>query len=542
MLNTWKPRLIGASLVGVLAAVGCFNFDEAKQRCETTGNCVKPDGGVACQFQGDDDEPDDEFRDRNCDGVDGMADGGIFVDPIRGRAGGAGTSEDPLLTLGEALERTKAPNAPKRVYLAQGAYNEPGLTIDSQISLYGAYGGRDNNWDRSNSFTSFLDGGPIGLVIKDITPSSPAVLDHLTVRSDNATAPGTASIALQVINSQDIRLRYSTFIAGLGAQGTLGANGSQGLDGGVGNPGGDGGVANAGSYGAGGLTLCDGVNVSGGDGNNGAQGGNSSAGFAGLKGNPTALGGEGGAGGAAGSTNTSPPLIVCTAGTGGPGLPGQPGNAGTPGSSGSGMGELLGTQWVANQQGGSGDPGTPGSGGGGGGSGGSCKRESAPIVEGASGGGSGGGGGGGCGGGAGGGGGGGGASIAVLLVQSNVSFEGDSTLITRGGGRGGKGGEGGPGGGGGPGGIGGARGINTSATYNSYGGDGGPGGPGGHGGPGGPGGGGGGGPSVGIWCGPNAAYTGSATMVLGDGGVGGAPGTGGNAGQPGQQLNSPGCP
>jgi hypothetical protein len=545
MLNTWKPRLVGATLVAVLAAAGCFNFDDAKERCETSGRCFRPDGGVACVFKGDDDEPDDEFEDRNCDGVDGMADGGIFVDPVRGTEGAAGTAEAPVRTLNEALSRIKAGTAPRRVYLAQGAYNEPGLVVDTQVALHGAYGGLDN-WQRSVEYTSFLDGGPVGLVIRDIAPGSETVLDRLTVHAANATAPGTPSIALQVIDSQDVRLRHGTFVAGTGAPGYAGDNGSQGLDGGVGSPGGDGGIANAGSYGAGGVSICDGVIVSGGDGNNGAQGGNSSAGFAGLKGNPVALGGVGGAGGAAGvTTPPTPPanLIICTAGTGEPGQPGQPGDAGMPGSSGGGLGELSGTQWVANQQGGNGTAGIPGSGGGGGGSGGSCKREPGPpSVEGASGGGSGGGGGGGCGGGAGSGGGGGGASISVLLVRSDVSFEGQTTLVARGGGRGGKGGEGGTGGVGGPGGIGGTRGINTSATYNSYGGDGGAGGPGGNGGPGGPGGGGGGGPSVGIWCGTDASYTGSVELQLADGGVGGTPGTGGSPGQPGQRIPSQGCP
>jgi hypothetical protein len=536
--------LLGAALVAVLAAAGCFNFDEAKQVCETTGNCVKPDGGLPCKFEDNNDEPDDDFRDLNCDGVDGMLDGGIFVDPVRGTDDGAGTADAPLKTLTEALNRARAPNAPKRVYLAQGAYNESGLVIDNQVALHGAYGGRDNRWERGGGYTSFLDGGPVGLVIRNIASGSGTVLDHLTVQSANATEPGTASIALQVVDSQDVLLRRSTFVAGLGAPGYAGDAGTPGLDGGVGSPGGNATVNNPGRYGAGGTSLCNDVNASGGNGDDGAPTGNiSEPGKPGSSGLPSGLGGSGGPGGAAGVTTPGAP-VSCTAGTGMPGTAGTPGDGGTPGSSGSGMGELRNTLWVANQQGGPGTAGSPGSGGGGGGSGGACKRETvnATTIEGAAGGGSGGGGGGGCGGGAGNGGGGGGASIAVMLVRSNVQFAGDTVLRTRGGGRGGAGGEGGAGGVGGTGGLGGRRGTNLQELYLSYGGDGGTGGPGGNGGPGGPGGGGGGGPSVGIWCSTDAGYIGSPTFQVGDGGVGGLPGTGGNAGQPGPRIDSQGCP
>lgn len=549
MLNTWRPRLVGATLVAVLAAAGCFDFDDAQERCEQSGHCVRPDGGVACPYQGPDDAPDDAFEDRNCDGVDGMADGGIFVDPVRGTEGAAGTAEAPLRTLSEALARVKAGTAPRLVYLAQGAYNEPGLVVDTQVALYGAYGGRDN-WQRRDEYTTFLDGGPVGLEIRGIAAGSETVIDHLTVHAANATVPGTPSIGLQVIDSQDVRLRYGTFVAGVGAQGTPGDNGVPGLDGGVGSPGGDAGLGSGGQAtvgGAGGTrgtSVCNGVNVSGGNGNDGAQGNNATQGFPGRAGSPSPLGGAGGDGGAPGSLITS---TRCEAGTGGPGQPGQPGDAGIPGPSGSGIGTLSGTQWVANQQGGTGSAGTPGGGGGGGGGGGSCSRSPnpPPDIEGAAGAGGGGGGGGGCGGGAGSGGSGGGASIAVLLVQSNVSFEGDTVLRTNGGGRGGKGGEGSPGGVGGAGGIGGGRGVIVTLEYTSTGGDGGMGGPGGNGGPGGPGGGGGGGPSVGIWCGSDAGYTGTIDpqgLQLGDGGVGGLPGTGGNAGQPGQRIPFQGCP
>jgi len=540
MLKTWKP-LVGASLVAVLAAAGCFNFEDAKTRCETTGRCFLPDGGKPCTPEGDDDSPDDDFKDLNCDGVDGMADGGLFVDPANGSDGAAGTAADPLRTLGEALDKVRSGGAPRLVYLAKGSYNEQGLVLDTHVSLYGAYGGR-GDWQRADEHITQLNGGTVGLEIRGLSAAPDTVLDRLTITSANATDAGMPSIALHVIDSQGIRLRYDTLVAGTGAPGAPGSPGAQGLDGGVGSPGTHANADSEGTYGAGGASLCAGENVSGGNGQDGQSGGNQ-AGLEGDRGLPLPLGGVGGLGGTAGVTSPPPPLTTCTAGSGDNGAPGVPGGAGMPGPSGEGLGELTGTLWVANQQGGNGTAGDAGTGGGGGGSGGSCRRETNPVtVEGAAGGGSGGGGGGGCGGEPGNGGGGGGASIAVLLVRSNVQFEGDTVLRTRGGGRGGRGGEGGSGGVGGPGGPGGMRGVISSPSYNSYGGDGGMGGTGGMGGPGGPGGGGGGGPSVGVWCGTDAGVSGSPAFQLADGGVGGTPAPGGNPGLPGATVPDQGCP
>lgn len=540
MQTNWKPRLVVAALVSGAAVYGCFNFEDARSRCEQDGRCTQPDGGVVCNPSSEEDVPDDDFQDTNCDGVDGMADGGIFVDPANGKEGALGTATDPVKRLGEALDRIRQGTAPRQVYLSQGNYNESGLVLDTQVSLYGAYGGRDN-WQRQGDFVTHLDGGPVGLAINGIPEDAGMVLDRLSVSSANVPDSGMPSIALQVIDSQGVRLRYDTFTAGQGGPGTDGTSGARGTDGGSGADGGNAVQATAGSFGARGLSNCGGTNAAGGNGQDGVAGGYL-PGAPGEMGQPPGLGGTGGTGGEAGAPiDGGGGFISCRAGDGGVGDPGKPGEAGSAGPGGTGMGELNGSQWVATQQGGPGDAGTVGGGGGGGGSGGACKREG--VVAGAAGAGSGGGGSGGCSGGGGKGGGGGGASISVLLIRSNVTFEGNAMLRTRGGGRGGMGGEGGPGGAGGLGGPGGMADVISSGTYNSYGGNGGAGGTGGQGGPGGPGGGGGGGPSVGIWCSPDAGFVNAGTLdnQPANGGPGGTS-AGGNAGQPGQQAPYQGCP
>ena len=465
----------------------CFNFEDARARCEQDGRCTQPDGGVVCIPSSSEDVPDDDFKDSNCDGVDGMADGGIFVDPVGGKEGATGAPEDPVKRLGEALDRIHTGTAPRLVYLAQGVYNEPGLVLDTQVSLYGAYGGL-GNWQRKSEYTTHLDGGPVGLVINGISENAGVVLDRMTVTSANAQDAGAPSIALEVINSQGVRLRYDSFTSGQGGPGVDGPSGAQGTDGGVGENGGPApsSPSSSGTLGKGGSSSCGSTDQSGGAGKPGAFG--ETAGGSGSAGSPVATGGAGGPGGDAGTTmviDTTTGEKRCRAGNGVDGQPGSAGNVGSAGSSGDGTGVLSGNLWVANQRGGNGGPGTAGGGGGGGGSGGGCSTQGATV--GASGGGSGGGGGGGCGGGGGNGGGGGGASISVLLIRSNVELEGITTLRTRGGGHGGKGGEGGPGGMGGLGGDGGVGGYVPTMLYTSFGGTGGYGGPGGSGGPGGPG-------------------------------------------------------
>ncbi|WP_263436598.1 hypothetical protein [Stigmatella hybrida] len=545
MLKTWKLRLGWTAMGAVLTTVGCFDFDKAQQDCEGEGRCFPggtdagpPDAGYDCTPTRDTDEPDDTFEDSNCDGVDGLAAAGLFVDPASGTEGATGTKEAPLKTLSEALQRLRdntGPNRPSFLYLAQGTYPETGLVLDVPVSLHGGYNGA-GNWLRAAANVTRIQGGAVGLTVRNLQEDAGVVLDRLVVASSEPTTPGTPSIALHVIDSQAVRLRNDTLWAGRGALGQAGATGAQGFDGGVGTAGGNAEGATPGTVpGIAGESNCVGGGYNGGAGKVGTLGGT-----AGLSGDPGApnppFGGDGGTGGPGGQPSGTGRLISCEAASGGEGTPGAPGAGGPVGKGGTGWGSLQGGTWVATHGGEDGGRGTPGSGGGGGGAGGSCAPFGA--LTGAASGASGGGGAGGCGGGGGNGGGGGGASIAVLLIRSTVTLEGDTVLRTTGGGRGGKGGLGGDGGTGGEGGPGGDGGVQTSTnasnTYNSLGGAGGYGGKGGPGGNGGVGGGGGGGPSVGVWCQPGASITNSSTTLvpeLGDGGAGGEGGLDGGTGE-----------
>ncbi|MGZ3461630.1 MAG: PE-PGRS family protein, partial [Archangium sp.] len=139
MLETKKPFVAGLVLA-LLAAAGCYNFDEVFNDCVSAGRCKPTDCDPSAS-----DPPDDLFFDANCDGVDGMADGGVFVDPRDGVDDvTSGTRGTPFKSLSFALQHL--PEGNTAIYLAQGAYDEPEMRLDKPVSLYGGYAGVQGNW------------------------------------------------------------------------------------------------------------------------------------------------------------------------------------------------------------------------------------------------------------------------------------------------------------------------------------------------------------------------------------------------------------
>ncbi|NVJ28795.1 hypothetical protein HUW62_47150, partial [Myxococcus sp. AM011] len=417
MRNTWTLGAMGAALAAVLAAGGCYDFDAAQKRCREEGRCeqqVIPDAGCIPTSTSED-SPDDAFADSDCDGVDGRASSGLFVDPENGDdTSGTGTRDAPLRTVGQALARLRQwdGGVPTRLYLAGGTYAEGELVLDVPVSLHGGYSGRDGGWGRASGLVAVLDnGGATGLTVQGVTDAG-IVLEYLRIRSADAVEPGQASVALRVLDSSGVRLRHTVLEAGRGGTGAEGTPGDTGTPGPIGMdgqpPGGDPPVF-LGVGGTGGVnTACPGPD--GRSGGRGADGVSRSAGMDGGAGQPAPTSGAtvpGGAGGRAGSRvdSTCPPGAACTC-TGENGSHGDPGTQGDAGSAGSPGGASLGTfseqthTWSpgAEQQGGMGEPGEPGSGGGGGGSGSSCDLTSRPSTPVAASGGGGGGGAGGCGG------------------------------------------------------------------------------------------------------------------------------------------------
>jgi hypothetical protein len=467
------------------------------------------------------DVPDDGFEDQNCDGIDGTVSDGIFVSESGSNAN-PGTMAFPVKTIGTGFTKAIA-GGKHHLYVSAGNYAET-VTVNATnqgISVHGGYL-HFSNWLRDG--TRGVVTGPRTGTLRVNGVTTATTVEYLEFSSASASSGSASSHGVVVENSSGLTLRYLTARAGNGGNGSQGANaGSLGANGGDGVPGtagyeDDGYFYCAGdtpdpAYSYSGGASCVGATTStrGGDGHRGCKtNGSACAGVGGDFGTPDAAG------------TASDPGYGNAGSAGGSGYAGATGGNGSNGGGGNG-GYLSGTEWVP-YGGGAGVRGVDGSGGGGGAGGGS-NHSSGTCND--WGGGGGGGGGGGCGGTPGDGGTGGGASIAVLLIGSNVAAVQVDTIT----GNGGTGGAGRSGGNGGSGGLGrgGGGGYDESRAGGS-GGNGGGGGRGGHGG------GGAGGWVYGVFrSGSTWSDGGTTNPTLGTPGNGGT--SSGNAGSNGQAVD-----
>ncbi len=394
----------------------------------------------------------------------------VFVDGTASSTG-SGSKNSPFKTISEGL--TAAKSSGKIVLVCNTTYDER-LTIDGGAKLYGGFD--CGAWAYAATGRPEVKPTTRGIVLDIDAASAPVVIEDINFEAMDASDPGESSITAFVKNSSDAALARVNLVAGKGAKGKDGTLQS------VTQPSAaslKGNSATADTGGAVKSCICPaGGTTIGGTGGNG--------GVSATGGGPGQTGTLGG-GGSAGKTCTS----------------GQDGSAGAGDQHGTGaatLGSLTSGGWTATS-GAQGTVGAPGQGGGGGGGS-------------TDGGGGGSGGCGGCGGAAASGGDGGGASIALLVLDSNVSVA-QSQLASDDAGAGGKGVAGQPGQS-----PGGARG-----NGDNFGCQGGIGGPGGNGGAGG---GGAGGVSAGIVHKGTAPTVDSNTTITP--GKKGAPGIGGKPG------------
>ncbi|MBU0550240.1 DUF1565 domain-containing protein, partial [Myxococcota bacterium] len=176
------------------------------------------------------DDPDPDFIDANCDGIDGreaLVGGGraLFASPNVGRPGGAGTRADPLRDLEAAVALAHAGD---HIYLDQGVYTlSATLEIPAGVSLYGGYDA-SNQWQtRSNRWVdgakTVITGASIVLKYPDTSP--PMDLDQVEIVALDAGPGGEMSAPLWVESGEGLRLRRVRLISGRGAQGESGAAG-----------------------------------------------------------------------------------------------------------------------------------------------------------------------------------------------------------------------------------------------------------------------------------------------------------------------------
>jgi hypothetical protein len=478
------------------------------------------------------DVPDLDSLDLNCDGVDGDAEGSVFVDAAASVAGASGSMSAPLVTITAGITAAQAAGK-GAVLIAAGGYDEPDLSLVGGVSLYGAYDGIAGAWSaRASTATSVVTGGEIGLTAKNIlVPTTIQLLRVEASLGDGAAA--SESVIGVFTDGCGANLRFEAChvvvgdaVAGSGGQaGAIGDPGVQGL------PGSNGCRTNncnsAPNGGGGASSTC--ANSGG----QGGQGGNpNAAGGAGVSGE--VMGGGGGLGGGGGAGKEIGSGGSTTAGSGQPGAVGADGGLGGHGPGAAVAGTLDDIGWHAST-GATGATGEAGHGGGGGGGGGGVNVLSYTIDDfrGASGGG---GGSGGCPGGGGTGGASGGSSMGFALLSSSPTFVG--VIVETG-----AGGDGGGGAVGGVGGIGGEGDAGGQAISGNNGrftcGAGGVGGEGGLGGQGGSGGGGCGGLSVGVvYDGTSSLSVQDATFILGAPGAAGGGGDAAGAGCAGVAVDT----
>jgi hypothetical protein len=474
------------------------------------GGSEVDDALPSCVPTGAIDNPDDDFADSNCDGIDGDKSKAIFVSPD-GKDTGDGSFRSPVNTITKGVELAGAQS--KDVYVCTADYAENVVIDTKAVSIFGGYECAD--WSRGNARPSVTPASGIGLTVRKV---SAVTVDRMTFVAADATVPGTSSIAAQVMASDQVVLSHLDLTSGSGAPGLPGSAVPS-----VTKRAKTGASGNAGQFCDPYLSdsPCNLVAVTGGEASDATCGSVKIHGGSGGKGAPYPKG--------------RPVLgAIGSPGNKKSGAAGQNGAAGTDGAFPSeGFGSVTEEGYVASNSGTDGLDGAPGQSGGGGNGGYSCHYEGFPIDEIADcvagiggdyfyyGSGGGQGGYGGCGGLGGHGGGAGGASLALLSIGSTVSLSW-SSLTT---GTGGAGGLPSAGAKGQPGGAGGKAGMPTSSASGSYAADttGQDGGAAGDGGPGGPGGPGGGGPSITLVAVGDMPLTQAVTFTNGAGGKG-APG------------------
>jgi hypothetical protein len=514
-----------------------WSCDEGK--CKATGcegnwvnlNLLDEDGcEYECEFKSTVDFPDPDYEDANCDGIDGDAAKGVFVDLKTGDDDNfLGGITHPFKTITAAITFAASKNPKRQIYVSQGQYEEQVRVIDG-VHIYGGYNAeqgwqRDIERYRTTIYWKGTENGAIRALVASGIQSN-TVVQGFWIRSGSGTQPGESAYGVHLFQSgPGLVLEYNNIQAGNGMDGR---NGRFGTNGNNGNNGGAG--ANSFEYGGwacpGLICACNCVDSSCKWSLDLVQG---TAGGGG-----TSPCGENGGSGGRGGPHEKPGYPGSDAanngGKGGPGAPqeklnGSPGGTGSNGLKGNdGLGGRLVNNtnlagfWLA-PSGGQGENGQNGKGGGGGGGGGGDEGDFLGIRCDSTGGAGGGGGGGGCAGTGGEPGTGGGGSFGVFLLEASPTIR-NNEIQSGYGGNGGIGGHGGTGGQGGQAGPGGQQ-------ADDNGGLGGAGGKGGIGGDGGSGGGGAGGPSFAIYVlgassNPNCAANELLSYSGGTGGDGGA--------------------
>lgn len=225
----------------VLALVACAN-------AKTQGGPDASSGG------GDGPRPVDA---PSCGGIE-LPCAAVYV-ARSGNDSAPGTREAPLKTIGAAIAKAGQDPSKPSVFVQFGTYDEA-ITMSPGIHVYGGF---DEAWRQNTAVSTEIVAGSPAVRFSSITTET--ILDHVLVKSADATGAGASSIAILVEGSTGVTLRSVDVVPGLGGDGVDGQVGPTGANGGIG---GDGkpGCENSGGFcdscprplgGAGGFSACE---------------------------------------------------------------------------------------------------------------------------------------------------------------------------------------------------------------------------------------------------------------------------------------------
>src|SRR5262249_13630539 len=146
---------------------------------------------AGCTPQSTQDDPDSQFTDTNCDGIDGNAAVSVFLAPI-GDDAGDGTREHPLRTYAQAVQFARA-HGKTAILASIGEYGET-VEVAEGIGLHGGYDPL-HGWQRTrDARTVFHAAGPV-LVASNIQRDTRVTF--VDFRATDATA-GETSIGARI--------------------------------------------------------------------------------------------------------------------------------------------------------------------------------------------------------------------------------------------------------------------------------------------------------------------------------------------------------
>jgi hypothetical protein len=143
-VTIFPPRSLNASATGYTVSGAAANSAPGALggEVECTTYCAP------CE-----DMPDEEYRDTNCDGIDGDVARALFVDEF-GVTGGVGTMSSPMTDLQLAIDTAYATPGVDHVYVSIGLYQGP-IDLADGVSIWGGYDA-NNGWSRDPSNVAFI--------------------------------------------------------------------------------------------------------------------------------------------------------------------------------------------------------------------------------------------------------------------------------------------------------------------------------------------------------------------------------------------------